>query len=98
MQNEEGQITEPLHSKEMVKATNMLITSEDHASVQLNIGHLNADGMESTQPNSPAFLSAVLFVLRFLNFYSVSNSIDLNHVTVYGITWTNTDCFGNDVE
>lgn len=30
-------------------ATNRLITSKDHASVQLNIGHLDADGIYTGQ-------------------------------------------------
>ncbi|XP_010513595.1 PREDICTED: 40S ribosomal protein S21-1-like [Camelina sativa] len=30
-------------------ATNRLITSKDHASVQLNIGHLDADGVYTGQ-------------------------------------------------
>ncbi|KAJ4867584.1 Histone H2A conserved site protein [Raphanus sativus] len=44
MQNEEGQITE-LYVPRKCSATNRMITSKDHASVQLNIGHLDADGV-----------------------------------------------------
>ncbi|KAH0873794.1 hypothetical protein HID58_071156 [Brassica napus] len=33
----------------MISATNRLITSKDHASVQLNIGHLDADGIYTGQ-------------------------------------------------
>ncbi|KAL5140988.1 40S ribosomal protein S21 [Glycine soja] len=43
MQNEEGQITElyiPRNS-----ATNRLITAKDHASVQVNIGHVDENGV-----------------------------------------------------
>ncbi|CAH8381997.1 unnamed protein product [Eruca vesicaria subsp. sativa] len=42
MQNEEGQITE-LYVRRKCSATNRMITSKDHASVQLNIGHLVSD-------------------------------------------------------
>ncbi|KAL6193768.1 hypothetical protein ACLB2K_034852 [Fragaria x ananassa] len=43
MQNEEGQITE-LYIPRKCSATNRLITSKDHASVQINIGHLDENG------------------------------------------------------
>ncbi|ESQ45096.1 hypothetical protein EUTSA_v10011086mg [Eutrema salsugineum] len=48
MQNEEGQITE-LYIPRKCSATNRLITSKDHASVQLNIGHLGPDGVYTGQ-------------------------------------------------
>ncbi|CAN7089653.1 40S ribosomal protein S21-2 [Brassica rapa] len=48
MQNEEGQITE-LYVPRKCSATNRMITSKDHASVQLNIGHLDADGIYTGQ-------------------------------------------------
>ncbi|CAL0316332.1 unnamed protein product [Lupinus luteus] len=44
MQNEEGQITE-LYIPRKCSATNRLITSKDHASVQINIGHLDESGV-----------------------------------------------------
>ncbi|MQL20589.1 40S ribosomal protein S21 [Escherichia coli] len=44
MQNEEGQITE-LYIPRKCSATNRLITSKDHASVQINIGHLDENGV-----------------------------------------------------
>ncbi|KAL6188592.1 hypothetical protein ACLB2K_039984 [Fragaria x ananassa] len=43
MQNEDGQITE-LYIPRKCSATNRLITSKDHASVQINIGHLDENG------------------------------------------------------
>ncbi|KAL6144981.1 hypothetical protein ACLB2K_055670 [Fragaria x ananassa] len=43
MQNEEGVITE-LYIPRKCSATNRLITSKDHASVQINIGHLDENG------------------------------------------------------
>ncbi|MED6163244.1 40S ribosomal protein S21-2 [Stylosanthes scabra] len=43
MQNEEGQITE-LYIPRKCSATNRLITAKDHASVQINIGHLDETG------------------------------------------------------
>ncbi|OIW12850.1 hypothetical protein TanjilG_24783 [Lupinus angustifolius] len=44
MQNDEGQITE-LYIPRKCSATNRLITSKDHASVQINIGHLDESGV-----------------------------------------------------
>ncbi|WZZ52620.1 hypothetical protein YC2023_052727 [Brassica napus] len=46
--NEEGVVTE-LYIPRKCSATNRLITSKDHASVQLNIGHLDADGIYTGQ-------------------------------------------------
>ncbi|CAK7340652.1 unnamed protein product [Dovyalis caffra] len=43
MQNEEGQNMD-LYIPRKCSATNRLITSKDHASVQINIGHLDANG------------------------------------------------------
>ncbi|KAH7513356.1 hypothetical protein FEM48_Zijuj12G0191400 [Ziziphus jujuba var. spinosa] len=48
MQNEEGVITE-LYIPRKCSATNRLITSKDHASVQLNIGHLDENGVYTGQ-------------------------------------------------
>ncbi|XP_054804814.1 40S ribosomal protein S21-2-like [Prosopis cineraria] len=44
MQNEEGQITE-LYIPRKCSATNRLITAKDHASVQINIGRLDENGI-----------------------------------------------------
>ncbi|TKY72610.1 40S ribosomal protein S21-2 [Spatholobus suberectus] len=44
MQNEEGQITE-LYIPRKCSATNRLITAKDHASVQVNVGHLDENGV-----------------------------------------------------
>ncbi|KAL6506423.1 Small ribosomal subunit protein eS21y [Orobanche gracilis] len=43
MQNEEGQKLD-LYIPMKCSATNRLITSKDHASVQINIGHLDENG------------------------------------------------------
>ncbi|CAA0832611.1 40S ribosomal protein S21-2 [Striga hermonthica] len=43
MQNDEGQNMD-LYIPRKCSATNRLITSKDHASVQLNIGHLDEAG------------------------------------------------------
>ncbi|XP_047336389.1 40S ribosomal protein S21-2-like [Impatiens glandulifera] len=48
MQNDEGQITE-LYVPRKCSATNRLITSKDHASVQMNIGHLDDNGVYTGQ-------------------------------------------------
>ncbi|KAF9620957.1 hypothetical protein IFM89_015779 [Coptis chinensis] len=44
MQNEEGFNTD-LYIPRKCSATNRLITSKDHASVQINVGHLDVDGL-----------------------------------------------------
>ncbi|KAJ8772036.1 hypothetical protein K2173_027213 [Erythroxylum novogranatense] len=43
MQNEEGQNMD-LYIPRKCSATNRLITAKDHASVQINIGHLDGSG------------------------------------------------------
>ncbi|CAB4313157.1 unnamed protein product [Prunus armeniaca] len=48
MQNEEGVITE-LYIPRKCSATNRLITSKDHASVQINVGHLDENGIYTGQ-------------------------------------------------
>uniref|UniRef100_A0A7N0U6Q7 40S ribosomal protein S21 n=1 Tax=Kalanchoe fedtschenkoi TaxID=63787 RepID=A0A7N0U6Q7_KALFE len=48
MQNEEGQNVD-LYIPRKCSATNRLITSKDHASVQMNIGHLDANGIFNNQ-------------------------------------------------
>ncbi|KAG2689580.1 hypothetical protein I3843_01G090500 [Carya illinoinensis] len=44
IQNEEGLITE-LYIPRKCIFTNRLITSKDHASVQINVGHLDENGV-----------------------------------------------------
>ncbi|GLJ47999.1 hypothetical protein SUGI_1013640 [Cryptomeria japonica] len=44
MQNEEGQNVD-LYIPRKCSATNRLITSKDHASVQINIGHVDENGI-----------------------------------------------------
>ncbi|KAK4782310.1 hypothetical protein SAY86_016412 [Trapa natans] len=48
MQNEEGQNMD-LYIPRKCSATNRLITSKDHASVQINVGHLGPDGIYTNQ-------------------------------------------------
>jgi len=48
MQNEEGQNVD-LYIPRKCSATNRLITSKDHASIQLNIGHVDAEGRFTKQ-------------------------------------------------
>ncbi|CAM8935690.1 unnamed protein product [Rhodiola kirilowii] len=48
MQNEEGQNVD-LYIPRKCSATNRLITSKDHASVQINIGHLDENGVYNGQ-------------------------------------------------
>ena len=48
MQNEEAQNMN-LYIPKKCSATNRLITSKDHASIQINIGHLDEDGVFTGQ-------------------------------------------------
>ncbi|KAL6760381.1 ribosomal protein S21 component of cytosolic 80S ribosome and 40S small subunit [Haematococcus lacustris] len=48
MQNDEGQ-TVDLYLPRKCAWTHKLITAKDHASIQINIGHLNADGTYNGQ-------------------------------------------------
>ncbi|KAJ3683719.1 hypothetical protein LUZ60_013946 [Juncus effusus] len=48
MQNEEGQ-TVDLYIPRKCSETNRLITAKDHASVQMNIGHLDENGVYTGQ-------------------------------------------------
>jgi len=44
MQNEEGKMVD-LYVPRKCSATNRIITAKDHASVQINIGHVDANGL-----------------------------------------------------
>ncbi|XP_078160654.1 small ribosomal subunit protein eS21 [Carex rostrata] len=48
MQNEEGQIVD-LYIPRKCSATNRLITAKDHASVQINVGHVDENGIYTGQ-------------------------------------------------
>ncbi|XP_072975963.1 small ribosomal subunit protein eS21 [Typha angustifolia] len=48
MQNEEGQMMD-LYIPRKCSATNRIITAKDHASVQINVGHLDESGVYSGQ-------------------------------------------------
>ncbi|WZZ74675.1 hypothetical protein YC2023_086045 [Brassica napus] len=80
MQNEEGQVTE-LYIPRKCSATNRMITSKDHASVQLNIGHLDADGIYTGQFTTLALCGFVRaqvchrLIFRFWNLCVINLSI-----------------------
>ncbi|XP_008224719.2 PREDICTED: 40S ribosomal protein S21-2-like [Prunus mume] len=59
MQNEEGVFTE-LYVPRKCSATNRLITSKDHASVQINVGHLDENGIYTGQFSTSALCGYVL--------------------------------------
>ncbi|KXZ43008.1 hypothetical protein GPECTOR_107g152 [Gonium pectorale] len=48
MINDEGQVVD-LYIPRKCAWTNKLITAKDHASVQINIGHLDANGVYNSQ-------------------------------------------------
>ncbi|KYQ93417.1 40S ribosomal protein S21 [Tieghemostelium lacteum] len=44
-----------LYTPRKCSSTNRLITAKDHASVQINIGHVNADGLYTGEQTTFAF-------------------------------------------
>ncbi|KAJ6928696.1 hypothetical protein NC652_012736 [Populus alba x Populus x berolinensis] len=69
MQNEEGQNMD-LYIPRKCSATNRLITSKDHASVQINIGHLDSSGHYTGQFTTFAlcgFVRAQVFLSYLLS-------------------------------
>ncbi|KAA8549179.1 hypothetical protein F0562_000863 [Nyssa sinensis] len=68
MQNEEGQNVD-LYIPRKCSATNRLITSKDHASVQINVGHLDENGIYTGHFTTFAlcgFIRAQVLVLAHL--------------------------------
>ncbi|XP_073113906.1 small ribosomal subunit protein eS21-like isoform X1 [Elaeis guineensis] len=68
MQNEEGKMMD-LYIPRKCSATNRLITAKDHASVQINIGHLDENGVYTGQFTTFAlsgFIRAQVFLSCFL--------------------------------
>uniref|UniRef100_A0A804LK54 Ribosomal protein S21 n=1 Tax=Zea mays TaxID=4577 RepID=A0A804LK54_MAIZE len=63
MQNEEGK-TVDLYVPRKCSATNRIITAKDHASVQINIGHLDANGLYDGHFTTFA-LSGVMLTVRW---------------------------------
>ncbi|KAL4556281.1 hypothetical protein LXL04_038928 [Taraxacum kok-saghyz] len=61
MQNEEGQNMD-LYIPRKCSATNRLITSKDHASVQINVGHLDESGRYVGQFSTFALCGEMLIV------------------------------------
>ncbi|EFJ15472.1 hypothetical protein SELMODRAFT_271040 [Selaginella moellendorffii] len=58
MQNEEGENVD-LYIPRKCSSTNRLITSKDHASVQINVGHLDSQGVYIGKYTTFAFCGAV---------------------------------------
>ncbi|CAM6097400.1 unnamed protein product [Calypogeia fissa] len=58
MQNEEGENVD-LYIPRKCSSTNALITAKDHASVQLNIGHLDENGIYTGAFTTFAFCGKV---------------------------------------
>lgn len=58
MKNDEGEVVD-LYIPRKCAWTNKLITAKDHASVQINVGHLDADGVYNGQFTTYAFNGAV---------------------------------------
>ncbi|XP_057962564.1 small ribosomal subunit protein eS21y isoform X1 [Malania oleifera] len=89
MQNEEGQNMD-LYIPRKCSATNRLITAKDHASVQINIGHLDEHGLYTGQFSTFAlcgFVRAqVLFPAHFVCFESVILFVVYGCILSIGIT------------
>ncbi|CEG66650.1 hypothetical protein G6F70_003796 [Rhizopus microsporus] len=58
MENSEGQLVD-LYIPRKCSATNRLITAKDHASVQINVGDVNADGRYANTFSTYAFCGFV---------------------------------------
>ncbi|KIY96895.1 40S ribosomal protein S21 [Monoraphidium neglectum] len=58
MKNDEGEVVD-LYIPRKCAWTNKLITAKDHASVQINIGHLDGEGVYSGTFTTYAFSGAV---------------------------------------
>ncbi|CAI5518707.1 unnamed protein product [Closterium sp. Naga37s-1] len=58
MQNEDGEFVD-LYTPRKCSATNRLITSKDHASIQINVGNLDANGLYTGQYNTFALCGFV---------------------------------------
>ncbi|GAM17895.1 hypothetical protein SAMD00019534_010700 [Acytostelium subglobosum LB1] len=58
MQNDEKKTIE-LYTPRKCSATNRLITAKDHASVQINIGHVNSEGLYTGKQTTVAFCGFV---------------------------------------
>ncbi|KAK4768373.1 hypothetical protein SAY87_003514 [Trapa incisa] len=76
MQNEEGQNMD-LYIPRKCSATNRLITSKDHASVQINVGHLGSDGIYTNQFTTFALCGYIRAqAISFLDFSLEENGND----------------------
>jgi small subunit ribosomal protein S21e len=58
MKNDEGEVVD-LYIPRKCAWTNKLIAAKDHASVQINVGHLDADGVYNNAFTTYAFSGAV---------------------------------------
>ncbi|EFJ48497.1 component of cytosolic 80S ribosome and 40S small subunit [Volvox carteri f. nagariensis] len=63
MINDEGQVVD-LYIPRKCAWTNKLITAKDHASVQINIGHLDANGVYTNQFSTFAIAGNVRAMVR----------------------------------
>uniref|UniRef100_I1PZ15 40S ribosomal protein S21 n=1 Tax=Oryza glaberrima TaxID=4538 RepID=I1PZ15_ORYGL len=66
MQNEEGQMVD-LYVPRKCSATNRIITAKDHASVQINIGHVDENGLYDGRFTTFAlsgFIRAQIIIIR----------------------------------
>ncbi|XP_064994219.1 uncharacterized protein LOC103978967 isoform X1 [Musa acuminata AAA Group] len=78
MQNEAGEMTD-LYIPRKCSATNRLITAKDHASVQINIGHLDESGVYTGQFTTFAlsgFIRAQIFYVLDPNLQPIPDPTD----------------------
>ncbi|RWW40251.1 hypothetical protein BHE74_00054354 [Ensete ventricosum] len=75
MQNEAGEMTD-LYIPRKCSATNRLITAKDHASVQINIGHLDESGVYTGQFTTFALSGFIRAQVcsHFLTFFGITSS------------------------
>lgn len=74
MQNEEGENMD-LYIPRKCSATNRLITAKDHASVQLNVGHLDEAGRYTGQFSTFALCGYIRAQVPLLTFSCIFSRI-----------------------
>ncbi|CAN6292113.1 unnamed protein product [Urochloa humidicola] len=77
MENEEGKVVD-LYVPRKCSATNRIITAKDHASVQINIGHLDENGLYNGQFTTFALsgfvrAQAIIYVAGYIFAYAGFN-------------------------
>ncbi|WVZ17972.1 hypothetical protein V8G54_005294, partial [Vigna mungo] len=95
MQNEEGQITE-LYIPRKCSATNRLITAKDHASVQINIGHVDENGIYNGQFSTFALCGFIRAQVSIFTSFGIDLLLIIIIIIIITILFTNI-CVNRDL-